>query len=178
MQIAAMNPQYISRDNMSQEELANLREVVVDSALNTPDTLPKPILTKLINGVLEDSLWSAEDTATYEEQKNNLNYLFNFLSKEAKAIVAEQAMKLKETIVSDKIFNGLAEGRFNKQLKDICLLDQVYVKAEDGKQTVGQYLKSVNSDLVITNILRFEVGEGIEKKEENFAEEVAKQMGM
>lgn len=176
MQIAAMNPQYICREDMSESELENLREVVVDSALNTPDTLPKPILTKLIDDVKSLSLWSAEDVATYEEQKNNLNYLFNFLSKEAKAVVAEKAMQIKEVIAQDKIFAGLVDGRFKKQLKDICLMDQVYVRAEDGKQTVEQYLKSVDENLKITNIIRFEVGEGIEKKEENFAEEVAKQM--
>ena len=176
MQVAAMNPQYISRDNMSEAELANLKEVVIDSSLNTPETLAKPILTRMIDEVLSESLWSAEDAAIYEEQKNNLNYLFNFLSKDAKSIVAAQAMKNKESIVADKIFSGLVEGRFAKQLKDICLLDQVYVKAEDGKQTVGKYLESVDKNIAITNIVRFEVGEGIEKKVENFAEEVAKQM--
>ena len=85
-------------------------------------------------------------------------------------------MKNKDSISGDKIFSGLVEGRFSKQLKDICLLDQVYVKAEDGKQTVGKYLESVDKNITITNFVRFEVGEGIEKKEENFAEEVAKQM--
>ena len=162
---------------MSDKELADLREVVIDSSLNTPETLAKPILTRMISEVLEESLWSAEDAAIYEEQKNNLNYLFNFLSKEAKATVAAQAMKNKETIVADKIFSGLVEGRFSKQLKDICLLDQIYVKAEDGKQSVGKYLESVDKNITITNFVRFEVGEGIEKKNENFAEEVAKQMG-
>jgi len=176
MQVAAMNPQYISRDNMSEKELADLKEVIIDSSLNTPETLAKPILVKMIDQVLAESLWSEADTAIYQEQKNNLNYLFNFLSKEAKAVVAEQAMKAKESIVGDKIFSGLVEGRFSKQLKDICLLDQVYVKAEDGKQTVGKYLESVDKGIKITNFVRFEVGEGIEKKEENFAEEVAKQM--
>ncbi|MBQ6369487.1 MAG: elongation factor Ts [Parasporobacterium sp.] len=176
MQVAAMNPQYISRDNMSEKELADLKEVVIDSSLNTPETLAKPILVRMIDKVLSESLWSEQDAAIYEEQKNNLNYLFNFLSKEAKAVVAEQAMKNKESIVADKIFSGLVEGRFTKQLKDICLLDQIYVKAEDGKQTVGKYLESVDKNIKITNIVRFEVGEGIEKKQENFAEEVAKQM--
>ncbi len=176
MQVAAMNPQYISRSDMSDEEVAKLREITVDSALNTPDTLPKPILTKLLNKATEDGLWSAEDAKAYEEQKNNLNYLFNFLSSEAKATVAGLAMADKETISADKIFNGLVEGRVSKQLKEICLLDQVYVKAEDGKQTVAQYLKAVNGDLAVSKIVRFEVGEGIEKRQENFAEEVAKQM--
>ena len=178
MQVAAMSPQYISRDHMTEEELANLRDVVVESSLNTPETLPKPILLNLISDVLKDKAWSEQDAAIYEEQKNNLNYLFNFLSKEAKAVVAERAMKIKDTISADKIFSGLVEGRFTKQLKDICLLDQIYVKAEDGKQTVAKYLESVDKNIVITNIVRFEVGEGIEKKNENFAEEVAKQMNM
>ncbi len=61
-------------------------------------------------------------------------------------------------------------------MKEICLLDQVYVKAEDGKQSVGQYLKSVDGNIKITKFVRFEVGEGMEKKNEDFAAEVAKQM--
>lgn len=176
MQIAAMNPQYIGRTDMSDEEVAKLREITVESALNTPDTLPKPILTKLLNKATENNMWSAEDAKQYEEQKNNLNYLFNFLSSEAKTMIAGLAMEDKEAIAADKIFGGLVEGRVSKQLKDICLLDQVYVKAEDGKQSVANYLKSVNKDLAIKQFVRFEVGEGIEKKQENFAEEVAKQM--
>lgn len=176
MQIAAMNPQYIGRSDMSDEEVAKLREITVDSALNTPETLPKPILIKLLTKASEGGKFSPEDAAAYEEQKNNLNYLFNFLSAEAKTTVAGLAMEDKETIMADKIFNGLVEGRVSKQLKDICLLDQVYVKAEDGKQSVAQYLKSVSNDLAIAKFVRFEVGEGIEKRQENFAEEVAKQM--
>ena len=105
-----------------------------------------------------------------------MNYLFNFLSKEAKASLAALAMEDKANITANKIFNGAVEGRVSKQLKDICLLDQTYVKAEDGKQTVAAYLKSVNSALVIKNVVRFEVGEGMEKKNEDFAAEVAAQM--
>ncbi len=176
MQVAAMNPQYIGRSDMSDEEVAKLREITVDSALNTPESLPKPILTKLLAKATEDGLWSEADAAAYEEQKHNLNYLFNFLSAEAKTTVAGLAMADKLTIAADKIFNGLVEGRVSKQLKDICLLDQVYVKAEDGKQSVAQYLKTVNGDLTLKKFVRFEVGEGIEKRQENFAEEVAKQM--
>jgi len=44
MQIAAMNPQYISRADISADAMAKLKEITVDSALNAPDTLPKPIL--------------------------------------------------------------------------------------------------------------------------------------
>ena len=67
------------------------------------------------------------------------------------------------------------------ELKEVCLLDQAYVKAEDGKQSVGKYVEEVakanSAKIAIKGFIRFETGEGIEKKEENFAEEVAKQMG-
>lgn len=177
MQIAAMNPQYISRADMADEEVAKLREITVDSALNDPASLPKPILNKLIEKAV-DGVWSAEDVAIYEEKKkdNKLQYLFNFLSKEGIAQLVELAMADKETIVADKIFSGLVEGRVSKQLKEICLLDQTYVKAEDGKQFVAKYLASVNKDLAIKKFVRFEVGEGMEKKNEDFAAEVAAQM--
>ena len=79
-------------------------------------------------------------------------------------------------IAENKIFKGLVEGRVSKQLKESCLLDQTYVRAEDGKQTVAQYLGTVDKDLKLTKVIRFEVGEGIEKKEEDFAAEVAAQM--
>lgn len=175
MQIAAMNPQYISRADMADEKVAKLREITVDSALNDPASLPKPILNKLIEKAVA-GVWSAEDVAIYEEKKSNMQYLFNFLSKEAAAQLAEIAMADKETIAADKIFNGLVEGRVSKQLKEICLLDQTYVKAEDGKQSVAKYLASVNKDLAIKKFVRFEVGEGMEKKNEDFAAEVAAQM--
>jgi elongation factor Ts len=106
-----------------------------------------------------------------------MQYLFNFLSKEAKAALVALAMEDKANISANKIFDGAVKGRVSKQLKDICLLDQTYVKAEDGKQTVEAYLKSVNSALVIKNVVRFEVGEGMEKKNEDFAAEVAAQLG-
>ena len=95
---------------------------------------------------------------------------------EAKETLVTLAMADKANIMTNKIFNGAIEGRVSKQLKDICLLDQTYVRAEDGKQTVGAYLKSVNGALVIKNVVRFEVGEGMEKKQDDFAAEVAAQM--
>ena len=175
MQIAAMNPTFISRNDISADELAKIKEITLESALNDPFSLPKPIL----NGLLEKAtsgVWSAEDVAIYEEKKSNMNYLPNFLSKEAKAQLAELAVADKAAISENKIFAGLVEGRVSKQLKDICLLDQTYVKAEDGKQTVAKYLESVDSKLVIAKMVRFEVGEGMEKKNEDFAAEVAAQM--
>ena len=176
MQIAAMNPTFISRNDISADELAKIKEITLESALNDPFSLPKPIL----NGLLEKAtsgVWSAEDVAIYEEKKSNMNYLPNFLSKEAKAQLAELAVADKAAISENKIFAGLVEGRVSKQLKDICLLDQTYVKAEDGKQTVAKYLESVDSKLVIAKMVRFEVGEGMEKKNEDFAAEVAAQLG-
>lgn len=175
MQVAAMNPQYVSRAEMSDAEIAKLREIIVDSSLNDPASLPKPILQSVIDKA-KAGVWSAEDVAIYEEKKSNMNYLFNFLSKEAIAQLAQIALENKAEIVENKIFGGLVEGRVSKQLKEICLLDQVYVKAEDGKQPVGKYLESVNKELKIAKFVRYEVGEGMEKKNEDFAAEVAAQM--
>lgn len=80
----------------------------------------------------------------------------------------------------ENIIEKMIEGRLNKELKEICLVDQTYVK--DGDFTVQQYVdsvaKEIGVDLKIKRFVRFETGEGLEKKEENFAEEVAKQMGM
>ena len=92
------------------------------------------------------------------------------------------AAKNEKPDANDKIINGMVMGRINKELKEICLLDQVYVKAEDGKQSVAKYVEEVakanGAKITIKSFVRFETGEGIEKKEENFAEEVAKQMNM
>ena len=101
-----------------------------------------------------------------------------------KEILLAQAMKENEELPEGKrkpqeIIEKMLIGRLNKELKEICLNEQVFVKAEDGKQTVGQYIAKVgkdnNANLSIKKFVRFETGEGIEKKNENFAEEVAKQ---
>ena len=101
-----------------------------------------------------------------------------------KEILLAQAMKENEELPEGKrkpqeIIEKMLVGRLNKELKEICLNEQVFVKAEDGKQTVGQYIAKVgkdnNANLSIKKFVRFETGEGIEKKNENFAEEVAKQ---
>ncbi|MBR4411088.1 MAG: elongation factor Ts [Firmicutes bacterium] len=179
MQVAAMNPQYVSRNDISAEELVKMHDITLESALNDPFTLPKPILNALLDKAVA-GVWSEEDTAILAEKRAdkgfNFNYLPNFLSEDAKAKLAGLAVADKAEISGNKIFTGLVDGRVSKQLKDICLLDQTYVRAEDGKQTVAQYLGTVSKELSIAKVVRFEVGEGIEKKEENFAEEVAKQM--
>ncbi len=179
MQIAAMNPQYVSRNDISAEELAKMHDITLESALNDPFSLPKPILNALLDKAVE-GVWAEEDVAVLAEKRAdkgfNFNYLPNFLSEDAKAKLAQLAVADKENISGNKIFTGLVDGRVSKQLKDICLLDQTYVRAEDGKQTVAQYLGTVSKELAIAKVVRFEVGEGIEKKEEDFAAEVAAQL--
>ena len=71
----------------------------------------------------------------------------------------------------ENIIEKMVEGRLNKNLKDICLVDQEFIKNPD--VTIAQYIGNGK----VVEMARFQVGEGIEKKEENFAEEVAKQMG-
>ncbi len=100
----------------------------------------------------------------------------DFLAKEKEIILAQIENDPKEAAKPDKVKEGMVMGRINKEMKEFCLLDQVYVKAEDGKQSVAKYLESVDRDLVIDKFIRFEVGEGMEKKNEDFAAEVAAQM--
>ena len=79
----------------------------------------------------------------------------------------------------DEIIEKMITGRLNKELKEVCLLEQEYFKGEN-KESVGKYVESVakaeGCKLVVTKFIRFETGEGIEKKEEDFAAEVAAQM--
>ncbi len=105
----------------------------------------------------------------------------SYLAHEKEILLAQIMNDPKESKKPEKVINGMIMGRINKQMKEICLLDQVYVKAEDGKQTVASYLDAVgkanDTKIEITKIVRYEAGEGIEKKSEDFAAEVAKQMG-
>lgn len=85
------------------------------------------------------------------------------------SVLKEQAMNEGKTAeIAEKMVNG----RINKFYKEICLEEQDFVK--DSDMTVGAFVKSKNGSIV--NMVRFEVGEGIEKKEENFAEEVMNQI--
>ena len=101
----------------------------------------------------------------------------SYIDHEKEIIKAQIENDPKEAAKPDKVKDGMVMGRINKQLKEVVLMDQVYVKAEDGKQSVAKYLESVNKDLVVTKFVRFEVGEGMEKKNEDFAAEVAAQLG-
>lgn len=117
MQVAAMNPKFISRDDVPAEYLAKEKEILMEQA--SKENKPANILEKMV------------------------------------------------------------EGRLSKSMKEICLLDQIYFK--DDEKTVGQYLKAVSkecgAELAVKRYVRYETGEGIEKKQENFADEVAKQIG-
>ncbi len=77
-----------------------------------------------------------------------------------------------------EMVDKIVAGKLDKQLKGFCLLNQEYVKGD--KETVADYLANVSKELGFTvdvkRFVRFETGEGLEKKEENFAEEVAKTM--
>ena len=98
----------------------------------------------------------------------------DFIEHEKSILMAQIQNDPKEASKPEKVIQGMIQGR-------ICLLDQVYVKAEDGKQSVAQYVAQVakenGANIELKSFVRFETGEGLEKKEENFAEEVAKQMG-
>ena len=123
MQIAALNPKYTSRDEVSADFIEHEKSILMAQIQNDPKEASKP----------------------------------------------------------EKVIQGMIQGRINKEMKEICLLDQTYVKAEDGKQSVAQYVAQVAKEngakITVKGFVRFETGEGLEKKEENFAEEVAKQMG-
>ncbi|MBQ9872807.1 MAG: elongation factor Ts [Eubacterium sp.] len=191
MQIAAMNPSFISRDEISEAELAKEREIIVDSSLADPASLPKPILNAIIAEAVANKVgnyeeagddntgWTEEDIAIYEEKKSNMNYLFNFLSDPAIQALRNLAASHKAEYLENKIFAGLVEGRFSKHLKEICLVDQTYVRAED-KESVKQYVEKVAKEagcsFSLKKFVRFETGEGLEKKNEDFAAEVAAQM--
>ena len=116
MQVAAMNPKYVSKDDVDPEYIAHETEILTQQALN--EGKPANIVEKMIKGRLE------------------------------------------------------------KQLKEVCLVEQAFVKNPDLtiKQLVADVAKKVGSEIKVARVVRFEVGEGIEKKEENFAEEVAKQL--
>ncbi|MCI9076142.1 MAG: elongation factor Ts [Dorea sp.] len=121
MQVAAMSPKYVSRDEVSQDFLDKEKEILLAQAKNDPKNANKP----------------------------------------------------------ENIIEKMIVGRLNKEMKEICLLDQVYV--QDGDLTVAKYVEKVakeaGANLSVKKFIRFETGEGLEKKNEDFAAEVAAQMG-
>ncbi len=178
MQIAAMSPEYLSKADISAEELAKMKSITVDSALNKPESLPVPILNSLIAEVTNDKKWSDEDITIYQglDQKQRKNFV-NFISKEALATLAEVAVAHKAEIAENKIFTGLVEGRLSKQIKEICLLEQTFVRSDLFEGDVNGYVNSVakalGADIKVSSFVRFAKGEGIEKKVDDFAAEIA-----
>ena len=119
MQVAAMSPKYVSRDEVSADYLEHEKEILLAQAKTENPEKPDNIIEKMIIG------------------------------------------------------------RLNKELKEICLLDQVYV--QDSDLTVSKYVEKVakenGANVTVKKFVRFETGEGLEKKNEDFAAEVAAQMG-
>ncbi len=88
-------------------------------------------------------------------------------------------MQAKNEGKPEKIIEKMVEGRIEKYYKEICLLEQPWIKDPDKtiKQLVSEKIASIGENISVRRFARFERGEGLEKKEENFAEEVAKQIG-
>ncbi len=179
MQVAAMSPEYCSKDEITADELAKMKSITIDSALNKAETLPKPILNDVIAKTIADGRWSDEDVTAYNEQKNN-KFLFNFLSKEAIATLGEVAVEGKETYAANPIFGKAVDGRVNKQIKEICLLEQPFVRTDLFDGNVGGYVadvaKKLGAAIKVTGFIRFAKGEGLQKREDDFAAEVASMM--
>ena len=104
----------------------------------------------------------------------------DYIAHEKEILLAQIMNDPKESQKPEKVIQGMINGRINKEMKEICLLDQVYVKAEDGKQSVAKYLQEVGkangTEIKLQKMIRFETGEGLEKKNEDFVAEVAAQM--
>lgn len=102
----------------------------------------------------------------------------DFIEKETEILTLQAKNDPKNASKPDQIIAKMIEGRLKKELKEICLVEQPYVK--DGDLTVQKYIDSVakvvGAPIEITRFVRYETGEGLEKKDENFADEVAKAM--
>lgn len=145
--------------------------VIIEAATDVENDAIKEAMTNLAMQVAALSpkyVSEAEISADYIEHE--------------KEILRAQIMNdPKESQKPEKVIEGMIQGRVKKELKEICLLEQVYVKAEDGKQTVAKYVEEVakanSANFSIKKFVRFETGEGQEKKNEDFAAEVAAQIG-
>ena len=178
MQIAAMSPEYLSKADISDEELAKMKSITIDSALNKPDSLPIPVLNSLIEEAINGKKWSEDDITIYQglDQKQRKNFV-NFISDAAYATLVELALAHKAEIADNKIFVGLVQGRLSKQIKEVCLLEQAFVRSDLFEGDVNGYINSVakalGAEIKATGFTRFAKGEGIEKKVDDFAAEIA-----
>ena len=105
----------------------------------------------------------------------------NYKKKEMEILLEKAKNDPKMAGKPEEIIMKSVQGGFNKQLKDVCLLNQIYIMAEDGKQSVGAYVEDIakkeNANIKVAKFIRYETGEGLEKRQDDFAAEVAKQMG-
>ena len=141
------------------------------------------VVTDVVNDAVREMARNvAMQIAALKPQYTSRNEISaDFIEHEKGILMAQIQNDPKEASKPAKVIEGMINGRINKEMKEICLLDQVYVKAEDGKQSVAQYVAQVakenGANITVKRFVRFETGEGMEKKNEDFAAEVAKQMG-
>lgn len=139
--------------------------------------------TDVVNDAIKEALTNLamQIAALFPKYVASADVPEDFKAHEKEIIAAQIAQDPKMAGKPEKVIEGAVIGRLNKELKEVCLLEQVYVKAEDGKQTVAQYVAQVakenNANLSIKKFVRYETGEGLEKKNEDFAAEVAAQIG-
>lgn len=105
----------------------------------------------------------------------------DYKNKEREILLEKAKNDPKNAGKPENILQKVVEGGLNKELKEVCLLNQIYIMAEDGKQTIEQYVadtaKNQNANIKVLKFIRFETGEGLEKRQDDFAAEVAKQVG-
>ena len=144
------------------------------------------VLVKAETDVVNDAVKEALKNVAMQVAALNAKYVSqadvdaDYIAHEKEILLAQIMNDPKESQKPEKVIQGMISGRINKEMKEICLLDQVYVKAEDGKQSVAKYLDEVGkangTTITLKKFVRFETGEGLEKKNEDFAAEVAAQM--
>ncbi len=102
----------------------------------------------------------------------------DFIAHEKEVLMEQAKNDPKNAKKPENILEKMLTGRLNKELKEVCLLEQEYVQGDkiSVKQYVDSVAKEVGTSVAVKSFVRFETGEGIEKKNENFAEEVAKAM--
>ncbi len=139
--------------------------------------------TSVVNDAVKEALTNIamQVAALYPKYVSTSDISEDYKAHEREIIAAQIEQDPKMAGKPEKVISGAIEGRLNKELKEVCLLEQVYVKAEDGKQNVAKYLEQVgkenNTAITVKRFVRFETGEGLEKKNEDFAAEVAAQLG-
>ena len=146
------------------------------------------VIVKAETGVVNDAVKEALTNVAMQVAALSPKYVSTqdvseeYKAHEKEILMAQIAADPKMAGKPEKVIEGAVTGRLNKELKEVCLLEQTYVKAEDGKQTVAQYLAQVGkengTDVKVTKFVRFETGEGLEKKADDFAAEVAAQAGL